>query len=206
MTSRIAEAARSAAREGTTIVAMNPETGPPAIQGPEDGESALPGLFALFEEAVYNGGYDAAMIACFDDTGLTFLKQRSPIPVIGIGEAAFHMAMLRAARFSVVTTLSVSVPVIERNLKSYGFATRCARVRASEVPVLDLATAGSDAWKRIHTEIALSLHEEKPEAIVLGCAGMADLAAAFSSEFKVPVIDGVAAGVALCEAVVGYPN
>ena len=31
-------------------------------------------------------------------------------PVIGIGEAAFHMASLIAARFSVVTTLARSIP------------------------------------------------------------------------------------------------
>ena len=67
---------------------------------------------------------------------------RRRLPVVGIGEAAFHMASLIAGKFSVVTTLSRSVPAIEHNLVRYGLASRCARVRASDVPVLELEDAG----------------------------------------------------------------
>jgi len=45
--------------------------------------------------------------------------------------------------------------------------------------------------------------EDRCEAIVLGCAGMADLNAQLAAEFGLPVIDGVAAAVKLVEAVVG---
>lgn len=201
MTRSIGEAARQAARAETTITAVNPSDTPPAIQGAEDGAAALPGLFRLFEaEVVQKGGYDACVIACFDDTGLMALKRRSPVPVIGIGEAAFHAAMLVGERFSVVTTLGVSVPVIEANLKAYGFATRCQRVRASEVPVLDLETDKDGSCEIISTEIAHALADDKPDAIVLGCAGMADLALTLSNRFRLPVIDGVAAAVAFAEA------
>jgi len=40
-------------------------------------------------------------------------------------------------------------------------------------------------------------------AIVLGCAGMADLAHDLSMELGIPVIDGVAAAVRFSEALVG---
>lgn len=201
MTRSIGEAARKAARDDTTITAINPSDTPPAIQGAEDGTAALPGLFRLFDaEVIEKGGYDACVIACFDDTGLIALKRRSPVPVIGIGEAAFHSAMLVGERFSVVTTLGVSVPVIEANLKAYGFASRCRNVRASEVPVLDLETDKDGSCEIISTEIALALADDKPDAIVLGCAGMADLALTLSNRFRLPVIDGVAAAVALAEA------
>ncbi|MBU2092209.1 MAG: aspartate/glutamate racemase family protein, partial [Alphaproteobacteria bacterium] len=40
------------------------------------------------------------------------------------------------------------------------------------------------------------------EAIVLGCAGMADLAASLSRAHGLPVVDGVAAAVKLAESVV----
>jgi Asp/Glu/hydantoin racemase len=39
-------------------------------------------------------------------------------------------------------------------------------------------------------------------AVVLGCAGMADLAAQFSQIHKVPVIDGFAAAVGLASSLV----
>lgn len=198
MTEKIGIAAREVAGAGTEIVARNPATGPASIQGPEDGEAALPGLFAEIDKA--NGeDFDAIIIACFDDTGLYEARKLTTRPVIGIGEAGYHAATLVAGRFSVVTTLSVSVPVIEDNIVTYGFDRRCARVRASEVPVLELERPGSDAWRTISLEIAAALTEDGADAIVLGCAGMADLARQLGLEHGVPVIDGVAAAVKLAE-------
>jgi allantoin racemase len=46
--------------------------------------------------------------------------------------------------------------------------------------------------------------EDRAEAIVLGCAGMADLAGRLQAEHGLPVLDGVAcAAVRLAEAMVG---
>lgn len=201
MTRSIGVAANAAARAQTRITALNPTDTPPAIQGADDGAAALPGLIRLFDEEVAGkGGYDACIIACFDDTGLLQLRRRSTVPVIGIGEAAFHAAMLVGERFSVVTTLSVSVPVIEANLAGYGFASRCARVRASEVPVLALEADEAGSRDLIAAEMSRAIGEDRPDAIVLGCAGMANLASTLSDRFRLPVIDGVAAAVSLAEA------
>ncbi|MEM1049730.1 MAG: aspartate/glutamate racemase family protein [Pseudomonadota bacterium] len=202
MTAAIGEAARAAAAPGTTITAINPETGPPAIQGPEDGAAALPGLFSLFDrEVVGREAYDAAIIACFDDTGLMDLRARSPVPVVGIGEAGYLAAARRGKRFSVVTTLAVSVPILEANIAAYGLDHACARVRASGVPVLaleeDLAAAA-----RIEAEIDTALRDDGCDAIVLGCAGMAQFAEQMQAAHGIPVIDGVAAAVAWCEEAV----
>lgn len=204
MTSAIALASRKAALADTVITAVNPARGPAAIQGPADGEAALPGLFELFEqELAGNAAYDAVVIACFDDTGLEELKARSPVPVLGIGEAAFHAGMMLGARFSVVTTLAVSVPVIEANIRRYGFGDRCAAVRASAVPVLETQDAQTDA--KIRAEASRALEEDGCDVIVLGCAGMARLAAEMSLDLGVPVIDGVAAAVSFCESL-GRPG
>ena len=196
MTEKIGHAARQVASTGTTIVARNPARGPASIQGAEDGEAALPGLFEELDKAE---GFDAVIIACFDDTGLYAARKRTRVPVVGIGEAAFHYAMLVAERFSVVTTLSVSIPVIQENIMRYGLAARCGRVRASNVPVLELERPGSSARETISDEIASALLHDNSDAIVLGCAGMADLAADLSARHHVPVIDGVAAATKLAE-------
>lgn len=199
MTEKIGTAARDVAAVGTEIVARNPTTGPASIQGAEDGEAALPGLFAEIDKAK---GFDAIVIACFDDTGLYEARRRAGVPVVGIGEAAYHYAMLVAGRFSVVTTLSVSIPVIEENIMRYGLSARCGKVRASNVPVLELERPGSSARDTISDEIASALLHDGSDAIVLGCAGMTDLAADLSRRHQVPVIDGVAAAVKLAEGLV----
>lgn len=200
MTDKIAAAARAAAPlaviDGRTCAGS-----PPSIQGPADGDAALPHLLAEVQ-AAHVAGADACIIACFDDTGLAQARKLVPIPVVGIGEAAFHAAMLLGHQYSVVTTLSISVPVIAENIKTYGLGSHCLNVRASEVPVLDLEKPGSDARARISAEIGRAIRQDRAGAIVLGCAGMADLAAALSAEHKVPVIDGVAAACGFAQTLV----
>ena len=201
MTEKIAAAARKVAGPQTRITAANPETGPAAIQGPKDGEDALPGLYALLENYLTaDPSIKAVIIACFDDTGLWHLKANTAVPVIGIGEAAYHVASVAALRFSVVTTLPVSVPVLEQNIVRTGLESRCAKVRAANVPVLELEEPQSNARQQIGEEIERALVEDGVGAIALGCAGMADLAEELTNQFKVPVIDGVASAVRLAEA------
>jgi allantoin racemase len=73
-------------------------------------------------------------------------------------------------------------------------------VRACEVPVLSLDDPTSNASALISAEIEAAKREDSAEAIVLGCAGMADLAARLSEKHGVPVVDGVASAVKLSEA------
>jgi allantoin racemase len=200
MTGKIGKAATLAATAGTEIEARNPKDGPPSIEGYFDEVFAIPGILTAMANA---GKMDAYVIACFDDTGLDAARCATDAPVIGIGEAAFHLATLIAGKFSVVTTLARSVPAIEHNLSKYGLSSRCAKVRAADVPVLDLELPGSDARHKISAEIARAVAEDGAEAIVLGCAGMADLAKHLTEEHGVPVLDGVACAVRLAEAVVG---
>ncbi|MFC3321398.1 aspartate/glutamate racemase family protein [Mesorhizobium cantuariense] len=197
MTAKIGKVAASVASAGTEIIAVNPGDGPPSIEGYFDEVFAIPGIIAEMNKAA---AVDAYVIACFDDTGLDAARCAAEAPVIGLGEAAFHLASLVAGKFSVVTTLARSVPAIEHNLAKYGLASRCAKVRSSEVAVLDLELPGSDARCRISDEIARAISEDRAEAIVLGCAGMADLASSLSQEHGVPVLDGVACAVTLAES------
>jgi allantoin racemase len=199
MTETIGAAARAAAAKGTEIIAVNPPDGPVSIEGYYDEAFSVPGLLAEIAKGE-TLQVSAHVIACFDDTGLEAARSLASAPVIGIGEAAFHLASMLAHRFSVVTTLSRSIAAIETNLVKYGLATRCARVRACEVPVLSLDDPASNASALISAEIERARAEDHAEAIVLGCAGMADLAARLSAKHGLPVVDGVASAVKLAEA------
>ena len=199
MTVKIGAAARAVAAAGTEILAVNPEEGPRSIEGYYDEAMSLPGMLAEIAKGEAAGA-DAHIIACFDDTGLEAARCLAGAPVIGVGEAAFHLASLIVHRFSVITTLSRSIAAIETNLMKYGLDRRCAKVRAAEVPVLALEDPRSNARRDISAEIGRAKLEDRAGAIVLGCAGMADLAASLSLEHGLPVVDGVAAAVKLAEA------
>ncbi len=199
ITEKIGSAARAVAAPSTELIVVNPADGPISIEGYYDEAFSVPGLLAEIAKGSALG-VSAHVIACFDDTGLEAARCVASAPVIGIGEAAFHLASMLGHRFSVVTTLSRSIAAIENNLLKYGLAGRCGRVRACELPVLSLDDPASDAVARIGAEIELAKREERAEAIVLGCAGMADLAARLSESHGLPVIDGVASAVKLAEA------
>ncbi len=208
MTDAVARIAVEAAPAGVAIVARTSLSGPPAIQGAEDGEAAIPGLLAEIAKGRAEG-FDAAIVACFDDTGLAEARAAFGGPVLGIGQAAFHAAALLGGRFSVVTTLAVSIPVIEGNLIACGLAASCARVRASGVPVLALE-ADPTATERVAAEIARAQAEDGVAAVALGCAGMGALADALRARLSAQLgpgaphlVDGVRAAVRLAPALVG---
>jgi allantoin racemase len=198
MTATIATAARAVAAAGTEISAVTSPMGPASIEGFYDEAFAVPGLIRALLETP---DADAGIIACFDDTGLDAARSVARFPVVGICEAALVTAGQLAKRIAIVTTLPRSVVPLEELVRRYGFADR-ALVTACNVAVLDLEKTGSGAAEKLDAEIALAL-DKGAEAIVLGCAGMADLALTLSQRFGIPVIDGVAAAVKQAEALVG---
>jgi allantoin racemase len=199
MTATIADAGRVAHAE-TEILAITSSMGPVSIEGYYDEVFAVPGLLMEIAKAEREGA-DAIVIACFDDTGLDAARALAGIPVIGICEAALSATAFIAQRFSVVTTMERSRLPVEHLVHRYGMGSRC-KVRAADVPVLSLEDPNSNARDRLRSEISAALKDDRAEAIVLGCAGMADLTAALRQEFGVPVVDGVAAAVKQAESLV----
>lgn len=200
MTATIADAAERVANATTVIEPITNVMGPVSIEGYYDEVFAIPGLMKEIARAEREGA-DAVIIACFDDTGLDAARALATIPVIGICEAALATTTFVAQRFTVVTTMERSRLPLEALVARYGKAGHC-NVRAADIPVLSLEDPNSNARDRLRVEISKALLEDKAEAIVLGCAGMADLAAQLHSEFGVPVIDGVAAAVKQAEGLV----
>lgn len=201
MTEKAGAAGRLVAAPGTEIEAVTNTMGPVSIEGYYDEVFAVPGLIRAIGEAAARGA-DAAVIACFDDTGLDACRAFASIPVIGICEAAMVTAAQLAKRISVVTTVPRAIVPIADNVAKYGFGERTT-VRAADFPVLALEDPHSGAVGKLEAEIARAIAEDRAEAVVLGCAGMADLAQRLSVHFGMPVIDGVAAAVKQAEALVG---
>lgn len=172
--------------------------GPPAIQGPEDGARAVPGVLNLIRQTPADG----YVISCFDDTGLEEAHRLALAPVIGIGQASYHVAALLRPRFAVVTTLDVSVPVIEENIARRGFASQCAGVYASGVPVLDLERNPAEALDKVSNRITQIEQTEPNSAIILGCAGMSVIRDALSERHNTLILDPVACAAHIIGALV----
>jgi len=201
MTEKIGACARTAARPGTEVVAVSPAMGPVSIESHYDEVLAAIGVLAEVA-AGERAGVDGYVIACFGDPALLAARELAKGPVVGIAEAAMHMASLIGRRFSVVTTLGRTMGQAWHLAEIYGMKRFCANVRACELPVLALEDEASQALERITAECRRALAEDGSDVIVLGCAGMADWCTHISETLGVPVVDGVAAGMELVQSLV----
>ena len=201
MTEKIRLAARAVAETSTEIIAVNPDSGPASIEGYYDEGFCVPGLLREIRKGE-SDGMDGFIVACFDDPGLNAARSIATGPVVGICEAAVYATSMVAGSFSIVTTLASSVPAIETLVRTYGRDHLCRRVRAANIPVLSLEQEGSNERELIEAEIALAISQDAAEAIILGCAGMTDLAQHLTQRFGLPVIDGVSAAVKMVEGLV----
>jgi allantoin racemase len=200
MTATIEKCARSVAGPGTLIEAVTSPMGPASIESHYDEALSVPGILAEITAGAASG-VDGYLIACFGDPGLDAARELATGPVLGIAEAAMHAASFLGRGFSVVTTLGRTCGRAQDLADHYGMARFCRGIHACEIPVLELETDPT-AQAVITDACRRALDLDGSDAIVLGCAGMADLCADISSSIGAPVVDGVAAGTLLVQSLV----
>ena len=190
MTDAMVEMARRSA-SGLQFEGSTSHDGPSSIQGVDDGAAATPPLLELVKEAS-EANADEIIIACFDDTALAQASELANCPVIGLGQSAYHYAALRNWRFSVVTTLSVSVPILEANIHGMGLGSYVSKVRASDVTVLDLEANPERSSASVVNEALEAQADDSISAVILGCAGMVQVVESVEKALDILTIDPVA--------------
>lgn len=179
---------------GVTARVVQPRQAPPAIQTLADRRIAEPMALDLLAQ---HQGYDAYVMACFDDIALVQARRFLRVPVVGAVEASVAMARLIAGRFAVVTTVETAVPGILAVLENLGALGQC-RVRAAGVGVTEAAGSGGQA--RIDAAIDMARNTDGAGAIILGSAGLSGRAQSLSQRHGLPVIDAMEAALRLAVA------
>lgn len=195
------EVGAAVAAAGTDVTGSQPAGGAPSIEDHYDEAVAAIGII----EEVLRGerdGIDGYVIACFGDPGVAAAREIARGPVVGMSEAAVHMATLVADSFSIVTLPARTRIHAERMVREVGATHHCRSIRAIDVPVLELEDEEWAEMAALTEECRRAVAEDGAEAIVLGCAGLADRVQPLRDHLKVPVIEGVAAAVKLVEAMV----
>ena len=202
MTRQILRSAQAVAHPHSSLSARTLVGTPASIEGYHDEAVSVPPLL----DAIRAGeaeGVDAHVIACFDDVGLAAAREIARGPVLGLCQASVQVAMMISKRFSVVTSLDRSVPIIEDLITAYGAGQACRRVRSVDLPVLTLEADATLSRARLKAEVARALEQDRVDTVVLGCAGMSDFCKTLEDSLQIRVIDGVQAAVKLAEALVG---
>lgn len=137
---------------------------------------------------------DAVLIGCFGDPGLLAMRDASSAPVTGLAEASF-LAAAQLGRFAIVTGGPRWKPMLERLAAMLGFGTQLAGITTVAPSGAELAANPTAATDLLAKACQQAAQDFKADAIILGGAGLAGMAAQVQAKVGVPVIDSVVAGV-----------
>ena len=136
---------------------------------------------------------DAVLIGCFGDPGLLALRESSPVPVTGLAEAAF-IAAAAHGRFAIVTGGERWGPMLQRLALVLGQGPMLAGIHTVQPTGAQLAADPVAARTLLAQACRDAARAFDVQAVILGGAGLAGMAAAIQHEVVVPVIDSVVAG------------
>ena len=197
LTAVITDAARQVAPVGTEVVGVRSSFGVDSVES--HAEEAFAAIGVLEQVRLHDADTDAFVVACFGDTGIAAAREVASGPVVGMTEAALQAACLLAHRFTVITMPARTIAHSDRVVRALGLEHRCT-VRAVDVPVHDLEGGSAHLLDAFAAEGHRAIEQDRAEAIVLGCAGLADLVEPLSAALGVPVVEGVAAAVGFASA------
>ena len=136
---------------------------------------------------------DAVLIGCFGDPGLLALRESSPVPLTGLAEASFIEAS-RHGRFAIVTGGTRWGPMLQRLAQVLGHAPQLAGIHTVLPTGAQLAADPAAARALLAQACCDVARQMGVQAVVLGGAGLAGMAAKIQPQVPVPVIDSVTAG------------
>jgi allantoin racemase len=199
MTEAIGRTASRVARPGTNIIPVTPYWGVSSADGFYD--SFISAAAVLERLTTYPDHFDGVVLAGYGEHGREGARQLLDVPVVDITEASAMFADLVGQTFGVVTSSDIAISQVRQSLQACGLLSRCCGVRSVGLPVLDLVAAGS-AGRAPFVAAARELIDQGAESIVMGCAGLTTAYEDLVRELDVPLIDGIAAAVSLCESLV----
>ncbi len=133
-------------------------------------------------------GYGAVGLACFGDPGLLALKELSPIPVVGMAEASLTLAAQLGGRIGIVTGGERWVPMLRELALLLGLDGRVAALRATSLTGAQVAADPAAAEDAIAALARACVDEDGADAVVLGGAGLAGMAARLQPRLAVPLL------------------
>ena len=198
ITELCAAAARAAAAPGTEIVPATPRFGPAVISSRAENVIAGHALLELLAE--HAGRVDAVVLAVSHDTALEAARQLMPCPVVGMTEAACLTACMVGARFGLLTLGGVET--YRELVGRHGLSSRLSGLEGLDATPQDAVRDPAAVEAMVLQGIA-RLVQGGADAVVLGGAALAGMAARLNPRAPVPLLDGIACAVKQAEALVG---
>jgi allantoin racemase len=193
VTDGIKTAVQPLRRFGIAMRCLTLAEGPMGIESQKQADLTIAPMLSLAAKQTDAAGY---VIACFGDPGLHALRDQTPLPVVGIQQAAVTSALTLGHRFGVIAIMPNSIPRHLRALGAMGVLDRLAGDRALGLSVADLA----DRDKSLNAMIATGrqLRDiDGADVLIMGCAGMAHYRSVLEDATGLPVVEPCQAAASL---------
>lgn len=192
VTALVANHARAIAGDSATFVPVTGRFGAKYISS--RAAAAIAAHAALDALAEHVAGCDAVYLACFGDPGLAALREISPVPVIGMAEASCLEACNRGHRFAIVTGGALWGPMLTEFVAWLGLAERLAAIRTIAPTGDQIARDPEAALALLAAACTACAAEDGADAVILGGAALAGLAARIQPSVPIPVLCSVEVG------------
>lgn len=152
------------------------------------------------------GGFDAFAMATIPNPLIREIRSLIDMPVVGYGEASFHLACMLGRRFGLLLFIDRMTPLLEDQIADYGLATRCAGVAPVGFTFQDVQKGFADpepllerfrgsARNMITSGADVIVPGEMPLNVFLASHGV-------SHVDGVPIVDGLAVTMKMAELLV----
>jgi allantoin racemase len=172
----------------TSIHVCKNEVGPAAIESQGEHEEAA---VEIVKQAVRleKEGYQAVIPWCGGDPGLITCREAVRIPVVGPLQSSCVIASTLGYRFGVITPLSKNIKMVEQRIWNLKLHPYLARVRAVDIPVLDLRKDLDKLIEVLTGMIRQMVEQDGADVIVTTCMGFFGVAEELMKRVSVPVVD-----------------
>lgn len=187
-------------KSDTQVEHVHIEKGPKSIETYFDEAMAIPEVLRIVQE--YKNKCDGIMMDCFQDPAVHAARELVDVPVLGPAETSMSIASLLAPKFSVVSVLKNSGPIIELFAQQLGLSSRLAAAIGVDIPVLDLEKDPHVAIEEVVKAAKWTIEERGAEIVILGCTGMTSFAAEVQNKLPVSVIEPATTTIKILESIV----
>ena len=150
-------------------------------------------------------GYDAVCINSMSDSGLSALRSRLTIPVVGPGQACFLTAAMLGHKFSVVTMWDRWKPLYRKVALELEMQNRLVSVESIDVrPDAEELLAGKEevVFEKLEAAARRAIDHCGADVIILGSTTMHQSADFLSNAIEVPVLNPGLVALKHCELLV----
>lgn len=147
-------------------------------------------------------GFDAVIIPCMGDPGLYAAREISNIPVVGVAETSYLLAIALGHKFSIMEPMKEGLGLARQMLLTYGFERFVASMRILNLTVDEIWGEKKKLKDAIIREGKKAVEEDGADVIVMGCGFMSGMTKEIEKKLGVPVIDPWAAAMAFAEMLV----